>query len=357
VLTCLFCLLLLIEFSNDIFSIPRLDSLISGYFLVSVAAILDAAVTFSDLTCILQQWCFRIGFACSVLPLLLKISIINKLGRDARRFRRYDIDEKRFRKIFVLFICGIASYLIVWTIVDMPRAVENLTLTYDTSSPRSIGGSVVLSSSGCDSRNDMWEILLLVEECLLLLSTMVLTYQSREVLGQLSESHRFAALVYSHSLFTVIRMIVKLLYYTDLITGEMGSKFVSIIIGVEVVFGIAVYFIPKFQLICTNDRPTHVHVETITTGGGGPGQQRRTTITGINIPAGGIPNLIRPKPGHGIGNVNVAALRARASSHSDNSGRCNSTPKKDIIDSCIFEGKDEDDIEASEEDLRKEGRT
>jgi hypothetical protein len=65
----------------------------------------------------------------------------------------------------------------------------------------------------------------------------------------------------------VIRMIVKFLHYTDLITGEIKHKFVSLNVGVEVLFGIAVYFIPKFQLVCTNERPTHVHVETITVRG------------------------------------------------------------------------------------------
>lgn len=59
-----------------------------------------------------------------------------------------------------------------------------------------------------------------------------------------------------------------------------------------------------------------------------PGKRRKSTITGINIPAGGIPNLIRHKPVNGIDNADVAALRMLVSSqHSANDGRWNSTPK------------------------------
>jgi len=280
-----------------------LSSMIVGYLFTGVSAILFAVVETSDFICSLQQWTLRLGYSLELVPILIKVSSINRLGREARLFRRASIDRNRFKKFLSTTIVILVTYLVIWTVVDMPQRDDVLTV---------IEGDIttVALYAGCASRSVVWGIMALGWDSLLLLSATILAYQSREIIQQLNESHWLAFLVYSHSVFLMIRLVVDILVFSGMVASPLSSKIVAIILSLETIVAISIYFVPKFVMIKNKDdiRAIQVQIRGKNSSGVRP---RRSFITGVKIPDGGIPNLIKAR---GDGNVDVSALRSRVSS-------------------------------------------
>ena len=172
-------------------------------------------------------------------------------------------------------------YLIVWTAVDTPSSVTDLTM---------MGDATVALHYVCASASNFWEIAAFGWESLLLLSTTVLAYQSREVIKQLKDSHGFIFLVYTHFIFLLMRVIVHIVMFSRMIPAALFFKLIAILLEVETICAILVNFSPKFSGIFANkpnSLSSAVHVSTV----GG----RKSYISGVKIPEGGIPKLIRKK--------------------------------------------------------------
>ena len=116
-----------------------------------------------------------------MVPILVKLSAINKLTRAGYQFRRADIDSKRFKKIMTIVITFLISYLILWTMIDRSK-LEREFLSKDVDGVR-----VVSMHNGCSSGSNWWEIMAFAFEALLLLATTILTYQSSDVIDELNE--------------------------------------------------------------------------------------------------------------------------------------------------------------------------
>jgi 7 transmembrane sweet-taste receptor of 3 GCPR. len=258
-----------------------------GYIIVSISAILHAVVETSNAVCTLQQWTLRLGYTLEIVPILIKMSSINKLGREARRFRRAVIDPNHFKKFLSITLSIVVMYLIVWTALDMPKRVD------DHSLKEIDGVTTVCVYSGCASHSPVWKIMALVWETLLLLSSTVLAYQSREIIQQLNESHWLAFLVYSHTLFLLVRLVVNVLLFSNMIQSSMSTKAIALILALDTIVAVVVYFCPKFCLILRNSKGTRTMQVEINHYHGPLRRKRRSFISGVNIPSGGVPNLIR----------------------------------------------------------------
>jgi hypothetical protein len=229
----------------------------------------------------------RIGYTLEIVPILIKVSAINKLGREARRFRRAEIDPNRSRKFLSIVLFLLVTYLIVWTTVDMPKRENNLSLEKDDNV------TTVCVYTGCASSSPIWKIMVLVWETLLLLSSTVLAYQSRDIIQQLNESHWLAFLVYAHTVFLLMRLVINVLLFSNMIQSSMSTKAIAVILSLDTIIAIVVYFCPKFCLILRNKKGTRAMQVEINHIDGPLRRQRRSFITGVNIPLGGVPNLIR----------------------------------------------------------------
>jgi len=150
--------------------------------------------------------------------------------------------------------------------------------------------------SGCASAfSPVWEVVALGLEGFILLSASVLAYQSREIIEKLDESSWLAYLVYSESVFLIIRVVTVILAASGAMKASMSTKVIGIEVALETITAILLYFLPKFVRIKSKkafkEVPVSLRGSTIIRGKGG-----KTYITGITIPKGGIPNLIKKKP-------------------------------------------------------------
>ena len=164
-------------------------------------------------------------------------------------FWRIEIDLKKLKKQLILFITPVVTYLIVWTVLDMPGPIESLTL--DNSGDQNI----VHLDRSCSSASRIWKIISYALQFLLLLSSSVLAFQSRGVVDQIKEIKFIGFLVYSHLMFLIFRVVIWRLSLNGSIPGTEGSSIESICLSVDVLIGTVIYFGPKFyDIISENNK-------------------------------------------------------------------------------------------------------
>ncbi len=150
----------------------------SGLCLVSIGAITSADTT-TNASCVTAEWTVLLGYTLELAPILVKVQAINKVTREAMRFRRIEIDAKKLRRYPFFFAIPVLIFLIVWTSVDMPMSMNNLEIDGIEE-----GRSVELNKS-CSSVLQTWSIMAYAWQGLLLLSASVLAFQSRDVVEEM----------------------------------------------------------------------------------------------------------------------------------------------------------------------------
>ena len=194
----------------------------------------------------LLEFSTRLGYTLELVPILLKVSAINKLTREARRLRRTKVEPKRFQRILTSIVFLLLVYLSIWTGVDKPR--QEMVHTLDVKD-----STMLVSSKTCASRSDAWELGAFAWECMLLLSATILTYQSRDVIEELNESSALALMVYSHFIFLLMRCLFTILNLTERIPSIYALKAISLLLGLDTIIAMCIYFTPKFYSVVTND--------------------------------------------------------------------------------------------------------
>ena len=311
---------------NKVIKIAQLNvltAMIAGYIFAGLAAVLHAVAETSDAVCTLQQWTLLLCYCLEFVPIMAKISSINKLGRAARLFRKVQIDPNLFKKYLATSIGVVVAYLIIWTAVDMPRKIDDIKIIEEEAKT-----TVVAFYAGCASSSQVWGVVALVFESFVLLGASVLAYQSRDIIERMDEGCWLAFLVYSHAMFLIVRIAIKVLVATDTIMASMSTKIIAIVVALETIAAILVYFLPKFVRIKSKkafkEIPVQLRGSTSNPMGYGRGQKKgkggKRYITGITIPEGGIPNLIRKKPAE----INGDSLKTAATSRRLSTESCSS---------------------------------
>lgn len=307
-----------------------LFSMLIGYTLVSISSLLHAALENNNTLCILKTWTMHVGYCMALIPILVKMSAINKIRRNSRSCRRVKIDKNLFKKIITGALGIVVIFIIVWTVVDPPSRVETYLLIEDDD--KDIQNTTVEVYESCSSKSSTWNIIALVVEFLILLSSTVLAFQSRDVMQFVADSHLIGVLVYSHTLF-LIASIVNVMTNSGAKGSSLAQKITSVIVSIETIVAICVYFVTKFFIIYRESEDISENSSDLRSGSShvtkgstkkekkeeaksavpliqldssrysvisrksscGSGGLRRMTVSGVKIPEGGIPNLIKSK--------------------------------------------------------------
>lgn len=160
--------------------------------------------------------------------------------------KRVKIDPKSLMRIVLGVTIGVTVFLIVWSVVDGTCATKNLDLVHESEQ------AVILSYS-CASSSDGWKIAALTWEFFLLLCASVLAFQTRKAEHLFSESTFLSMLVYSHFFFAVLRAIVNFL---DSMPSNDKAGIVSLLLSVDTIISIAIYFGKKFLAAYHHEDPS-----------------------------------------------------------------------------------------------------
>jgi hypothetical protein len=218
-----------------------------------------------------------------LVPILIKISTINTLGR---RYRRAKVSAFELKRPVLIVITGLVTYLILWTGIDSP-SIRDIDYTID----EDFDSKVVTVHRACASKSIYWEMVVSGFEAMILFSTTILSYQSRELIHQLNESRCLTALVYTHSAFKVVRLTMYTIAITNTIGQDRFVKVNSLLLALETICAVFLYFTPQFKKIFRVDQ-TRLE-RNLYVFNKASGTNRKLYISGFKIPvgAGGVPKL------------------------------------------------------------------
>ena len=95
-----------------------------------------------------------------MVPVLIKISTINTLGR---RYRRAKISGFELKKPVLIVIAGLVAYLSLWTGIDPPFIRDD-----DYTIDEDFGSKVVTVHRACASKRIYWEMVVFGYEAMIL---------------------------------------------------------------------------------------------------------------------------------------------------------------------------------------------
>ncbi|GFH47769.1 hypothetical protein CTEN210_04244 [Chaetoceros tenuissimus] len=228
-----------------------------GRTVVNVAAISNV-VEKNEVSCVLQDWGVMLGITMELVPLLTKVSAINKITTASMHFQRVNVNTRRLKITLVAVLSGVLLYLIIWTVVDRPTPipfynhddVHSTDFNDDKNAQIGIIQAIfVKRDCACESKSQIWKLLRFAWEFGLLLSATVLAVQSRDVISELNESKYLIFVIYGHFLFLIMRLVLYVTFLSNSLVPGIFQGVTSIVLSVDSICAICIYFIPKFWAI------------------------------------------------------------------------------------------------------------
>lgn len=119
---------------------------------------------------------------------------------------------------------------------------------------------IILTNTYCASSSNAWLITSYLWQALILVSASVLAFQSRDVIEEMNESKSLGFLVYSQSIFLIIRILVAILSRkSDFFPSSYQSPIMSIILSIDIITAMMIYMGPKFYSILMEKRKNNTN--------------------------------------------------------------------------------------------------
>jgi hypothetical protein len=172
----------------------------TGFFLVEIGASLYGAVPSAG-SCVARWWFVVTGYTLVFVPLLIKISAINKLMKDSMKCRKTNVSKAQVYKIVGAIVFVVMIYLSIWTGIDAPTPQSELVL-------RTESGNEVDVQVQCESDNAIWELITLGWRGVLICCAAAVAFVSRNIPQAFNESRVVANVAYVSFLFYVFSFLL-----------------------------------------------------------------------------------------------------------------------------------------------------
>lgn len=196
----------------------------------------------------------------------------------ARKLKRVTIERSTLYYFVTAWAFFAVVGLTVWTAVDPRQPHKHLTLLDETNS---YGETVVQLTYYCRSDSIYWlYVVMLIHFCLLMWAA-VLAFQTRNVPQRFNESKVLAAVIYTQCFFLAFRAVL-MAFPNDSISPVQSNGFASVATGLDSLFTLLIYFVPKLVLFSNASSNT-----------------ASAAISGIPEPSGGTecaPHSVNPSP-------------------------------------------------------------
>jgi hypothetical protein len=220
-----------------------LQLILVGFFLTAMGAVYTGMEP-SEVHCLASAWLLLIGYTTELVPVLVKTSKINHLIRSYSKTKRRVHLNRPVMLLQVAAVVLIAiGFLIAWTVIDPPRAVETRSIL--SSQEDDVSQETVESSIKCASKDSVWLLIAFSWSSLLLIFAALLAFQSRDVMAQLNESQSLGVMVYSHFLFVVLRGICTVFALQETFAHGVTAALLSLTSSLDVLAAMAIYVFPK----------------------------------------------------------------------------------------------------------------
>ncbi|CAB9513019.1 expressed unknown protein [Seminavis robusta] len=215
--------------------------LLVGTISISTAALI-MVLTVSDASCVAVEWIINIGYTVELVPLLVKAAAILRLSMAAKKMRRVNLSRESLLGAVAIITVLVVVFMTIWTAVDPPRQGNEYQLTDDQNEE---GETVIEVYEICRSESQVWYYISVGWMTVILLSATVLAIQMRKVqIKALQEARTLAALIYSHAVFVLIRLVT---YFLDsMVRADILTQLRSLIFSFDALSTVLIYVIPKF---------------------------------------------------------------------------------------------------------------
>ena len=210
---------------------------IFGEGLVVIGSLVTT-IDINDATCMISKWTTILGYSMEIVPIIIKVGTINKLVREARQLQPFDLNTRKLDIIFICAILSVAIYLASASIID-PTKVKTVSVLHPDTLNVYVGAI-------CSSKSIGWDIVDFGLQAVFLIIATVLVFQSRDVFDKFNEGQGLTLMVYSHSVFLIMRIVLKRLAATSL-DSAMYQSLSSTLKSLDIIFAISFYFGQKFM--------------------------------------------------------------------------------------------------------------
>ena len=226
--------------------VPFVFMVLFGMFLVACGSIF-LALEPQDPICVSQKWFIALGYTLELVPLLVKIAAVNRVVAATRRMKSVRISMRSLCLTVVALVIFVMAFLTLWTVLDSPERHEDRYLK---------GLNVVTTAVLCASDSAVWELVVLCWNGVLILCATVLAFQSRDVKEEFNDSKSLGTMIYSHFVFTVLRVVTLSLSGMQISEDENNGGYPpiepstlaaasSFLLSADVIAAVTIYVVPK----------------------------------------------------------------------------------------------------------------
>lgn len=158
--------------------------------------------------------------------------------QNQKRLKRVQISNRDTLMSVGFLVMIDLLFLIAWTAVSPPEAIEKLDLPEEFS-------TTVKVELICRSEQIVWPYISVIWHTLLLIVASVLAFQSRGIIPDFNESRSIGTMIYSNFLFIVFRLIVFLLGISGSIPSNVFGASICFLYIFDTLFATTIYVIPK----------------------------------------------------------------------------------------------------------------
>ena len=210
------------------------------------ALIGSTAVAFriSNVTCMISSWTSILGITIQLVPIIIKIGTVNKLVREARMMRPFELNPKVLDLYFLGSVLAIVLYLVLATVIDPAKARISATI---------VEGDLFTLTEGqyCAHSHKIWHTIDHAICGILILIASLLVFQSRDCFEEFNEGQGLSLMVYSFFVIQLLKIIVLdvTLSYFD---GSEYSYIESLLDSVGTMIAMCFYFGQKFMKVLSH---------------------------------------------------------------------------------------------------------
>lgn len=206
--------------------------LLAGLLIIAVGAIM-VAIPPANPICVSVIWLINLGYTLELVPLIVKVSAINRLMNAAKKLKRVIVRKTYLFGTVTFLIMLMTIYLCLWTGLDPPVK----TYEYDMEKNQ------VTACPFCSSDHMVWYYISEGWNTFLLLCATVLAFQMRHVRQDFNESQTLAIMIYSHFFFVVFRLIS--FFLSSSVSRSILTPCLSLMYSLDAIATVFIYYVPK----------------------------------------------------------------------------------------------------------------
>jgi len=211
-----------------------------GLVLNSIAAVF-VVLDPSDVTCGVSTWLYNMGYAIHYVPLLLKMSAIQRLASSGKQMQRVRIKVLELFVVLALVVIAVIGLLVAWTIADPPLEKYTYSLTDLVTAE---GHTVVGLEDLCGSDSDIWQYVSFAWRALLIIPGCMVAALALQVREDMNDTKLVAAVLFIHLAFLVAWIATFPAFENTSQSNYAGSQ--SVILSLDAIVATFAYVVPKF---------------------------------------------------------------------------------------------------------------